>query len=147
MDFDIIVEEFLWQAHVNGCFAYADCCGGPDVILREMQGHSLSAMPILCIRWNTTSPAHRQVLGYYRYSDDQIRAVLDKFLCLTMPCPVELLFLIVQITRLCVKVAAKPRSPIGATARTKTMFSKADDFALDIWVEESSLSNKNYARY
>ncbi|OAA70065.1 C6 zinc finger domain protein [Akanthomyces lecanii RCEF 1005] len=167
IDFDIIVEGFLWQAHMNSRFADMDCCGDPGVILKEVKSNSPSAMLMypyhycysifdcgltsyrnkLCIRCNTTSPDHRQVLGYYRYTDDQIRAVLERFLCLKMPCPAELLLFIVQITRLRVGVATKPRHPNAAASRTKAVFEKADDFDLDIWVEESPLFTKTFVKY
>lgn len=167
IDFDIIVEGFLWQAHMNSRFADMDCCGDPGVILKEVKGNSLSAMLMypyqycysifdcgltsyrnkLCIRCNTTSPGHRQVLGYYRYTEDEIRAVLERFLCLTMPCPAELLLFIVQITRLRVGAATKPRLLNAATSRTKAIFEKADDFDWDVGVEESSVFNKTFAKY
>ncbi len=48
MDFDIIVEGFLWQTHLNGCFAYVERCGGPDVVLKAVKTNSFPST-LMCV--------------------------------------------------------------------------------------------------
>ncbi|KAJ6783072.1 hypothetical protein PWT90_06072 [Aphanocladium album] len=141
MSMDFAVESKLWQAHVDGCFAYVQSIGGaqtmmdwkpttPPVFRRFLRGAML---------YNTTTPALRHSLGYDDYTDTQLEFFLrdEGDFCADRPFPVQQRIILIHITRLRHQVATEQVEP-SATALMSIIAGfneQLHDIDLDDWAQ------------
>ncbi|TQV96433.1 hypothetical protein IF1G_05016 [Cordyceps javanica] len=95
---------------------------------------SLMHMTDLAIQCNTTSPARKQVTGYYRYTEDEIRHILSlPGLSQDTHFPIELKLAIVQITRLRVEASTGPSLAATFEIRVQDVFRRIAAINVDDW--------------
>ncbi|KAJ6788403.1 hypothetical protein PWT90_11180 [Aphanocladium album] len=135
IDFDFIVDGFMWQAHMNGCFAYVEHVGGIAAVLDKPGSFELCGLLYRVMRSNTTTPARRQVAGYYDYTDEQFRRLLGTTLDPTTPCPAELVLRLIEITRLRFEIGAGLTLEAQVVHRAPTLFGEIEDFDVAAWAE------------
>ncbi|TQW08647.1 C6 finger domain protein [Cordyceps javanica] len=134
----------MWQAHLNGSLAYVQHIGGIKALQALPRGTARFRL-ILCraIFFNTTSPANRQVLGYFSYSDEELWSVLcDQEISGDTPCPVILLMGIVQINRLRFQVATKATAKEDFNTGVLEVFDTIKSFDLHSWAKGRSFANE-----
>ncbi|KAJ6786071.1 hypothetical protein PWT90_07744 [Aphanocladium album] len=138
---DITANSSIWQTHFSGSFAYLEHVGGVKLILREPYECSplVSLMELIYLRasllCNTTSPARKQVSGFYRYTDDEIRAVFEKDELSGggFHLPIDLKIVLVQITRCRVDAATYPGQSTALESRVRDIFKQLDTVDVDNW--------------
>ncbi|KAJ3493240.1 hypothetical protein NLG97_g4855 [Lecanicillium saksenae] len=141
MFMDFAVESKLWQAHVDGCYAFVQSIGGaqammdwepatPPIFRRFLRGSTL---------YNTTTPALRHSLGYDNYTDAQLEFFLrdEEDFCADRPFPVQQRIILIQLTRLRHRIAT---AEIKASSPTLTsiitgLYEQLHDIDLDDWAQ------------
>ncbi|KAJ3478945.1 hypothetical protein NLG97_g8446 [Lecanicillium saksenae] len=144
VDFDFMVEGFMWQAHMNGCFAYVEHIGGIAALLDKPYSRALSGLMYRVFRSNTTSPARRQVVGLYGYTDEQLRGMFRTTPDLGTPCPVEFCLAIIEITRLRFEIAAGMAVETQVASRAQTVFAAIGGFDVNAWAESSPFAKRDF---
>ncbi|KAJ3480747.1 hypothetical protein NLG97_g7994 [Lecanicillium saksenae] len=133
-------DSELQAAHMNGCFAYLEMIGGMQAIIQGPIGPlSLTHIMRKAIFSNTISPARKQILGYYRYTDNEIREVLDWDTSAHMHCPLELQILIIRICRLRLIDASERPSAITAK-HVRDLLDQISNVDLDCWPHKSEFT-------
>lgn len=96
------------------------------------------------IFYNTTSPAHNQILGHSSYTDKEIWSVLrDQEVSGDTPCPVSLLMNMLQISRLRFRVATKATTKAAFVAEARDIFESIENFDTYAWSSQRTLANES----
>ncbi|KAJ3490519.1 hypothetical protein NLG97_g5765 [Lecanicillium saksenae] len=139
---EIELQGAAWGAHTEGFLAFLEHYGGVQEVLRLPRPplYQFQFVFVHGLAANTTSPAHKQISGFTKLADDDIRVIVGNAMFIDMPCPTDLFLEMVHITRLRVLVD----SGTILTAHIKTIaskiFDRIDDFEPESWTESYKLS-------
>lgn len=92
------------------------------------------------LRANTASPATMQLVRLYKYTEDELRAVVGISIVHNMPYPMELWIAIFNISRLRHRVATGARLTFD---ETRSVFEAIDEFDTEAWSETAKLDNED----
>ncbi|KAJ3479818.1 hypothetical protein NLG97_g8224 [Lecanicillium saksenae] len=135
---EMMINDSIWRAHLQGVTAFLEKCGGIDTYLREAPpGHrAVQFCCVLGILANTTSPAHDQLLGFHRLSDEQVLRVYSIHFFNLLACPSPLFIELQRITRLRLAVFQIPGSEITSLVPIAMGIAKRlAYFSPDHWTE------------
>lgn len=152
LEIEVGLSMPTWRAHAEGMAALIKGFGGMDNLKEMPRGAFIWVQwgLILATACNTTSPAGNQIIGVKDWSRNQVRLAYSFSSRDALPCPTELMFELIEITRLRTAVYTGRLARTQLYRRARKMAQAVGSFNPETWTEISydtdSAARKGQAR-